>query len=555
MKLRILILAAIALLPLVSCGNRAVSAQLDDIESYIQERPDSALAILKAIDKQNLATRSLKAKYAVLYSAALDKNYIDTTDLSIIEPAVNYYRRHGSADEKLKALYYQGRVHFNAGDYNKAIVSFSEALPLVEKTTDNKYDGMLYSTIAAAYNLNFAIDECIAFSKKAYESFIAAGEKDLADWALYSQAQDYSNMREYSKADSLYKSLLSCDDLSVSLRGTIESSYAFMITNRGIRQELTVADSLFRSAIAHSGSLNNDANWGAYAYALSKNGRFEEADIILQSLLAANSPRYDYWAGRVAEEKGDYKNASANLFSTLTKLDSTVNNALRQSTIKSQRDFFESQSQKAESKVREQRLVLVIIGIMAVIFTSLIYLFFKRRSRIAEAQKTELLEMKDRAIEQLSETNRAFETERIQLRKEYARLFKTQFKYFAEIGEAVTLANSYVDKTNSYKSVYDKASRMVDFITSDKTGQNRFEKTINESMFNVMEKFHQDFPDLGDNDYRFVSYVFAGFDAYLISVLLKYNSIPTVYEKKYRLKKMIAEKASPNKQDYLALFA
>ena len=49
MKLRTILLAVIALLPLVSCGNRAVSAQLDDIESYIQERPDSALAILQAI--------------------------------------------------------------------------------------------------------------------------------------------------------------------------------------------------------------------------------------------------------------------------------------------------------------------------------------------------------------------------------------------------------------------------------------------------------------------------------------------------------------------------
>lgn len=555
MKIRTILLAAIALLPLLSCGNGAVSAQLDDIESYIQERPDSALAAIVAIDTNSLNTRALAAKYSLLLTMALDKNYIDTTDLSIIAPAVNYYRRHGSADEKLKALYYQGRVHFNAGDYNKAIVSFSEALPLVEITTDKKYDGMLYSAIAAAYNLNFAIDECIEFSKKAYESFSVAGEKDLANWALYSQAQDYSNMRKYALADSLYKALLSVDDLNVSLRGNIESSYAFMITNRGIRQELPVADSLFRSAIEHSGSLNNDANWGAYAYALSMNGRFEEAESILRSLHAVNSPRYDYWAGRVAEQKGDYKNAGTHLFSTLTKLDSTVNNALRQSTIKSQRDFFESQSQKAESKVKEQRLVLVIIGIMAVILTSLIYLFFKRRSRIAEAKKTELLEMKDRAIEQLRETNRAFETERIQLRKEYARLFKTQFKYFAEIGEAVTLANSYIDKSNSYKSVYDKASRMVDSITSDKTGQNRFEKTINESMFDVMEKFHQDFPDLGDNDYRFVSYVFAGFDAYLISVLLKYNSIPMVYEKKYRLKKMIAEKDSPNKQDYLALFA
>ena len=48
MKLRTVLFAVIALLPLLSCGNGAVSAELDDIESYIHERPDSALAILQA---------------------------------------------------------------------------------------------------------------------------------------------------------------------------------------------------------------------------------------------------------------------------------------------------------------------------------------------------------------------------------------------------------------------------------------------------------------------------------------------------------------------------
>ncbi len=92
----------VALLPLLSCGNRAVSAQLDDIESYIQERPDSALAAIEAIDTNSLSTRALAAKYSLLYAMALDKNYIDTTDLSIIEPAVNYYMRHGGASPRVR---------------------------------------------------------------------------------------------------------------------------------------------------------------------------------------------------------------------------------------------------------------------------------------------------------------------------------------------------------------------------------------------------------------------------------------------------------------------
>ena len=55
-------------------------SELDDVESYIQERPDSALQILNKLDRKSLNTNKLRAKFSLLYSTALNKNYIDTTD-------------------------------------------------------------------------------------------------------------------------------------------------------------------------------------------------------------------------------------------------------------------------------------------------------------------------------------------------------------------------------------------------------------------------------------------------------------------------------------------
>ena len=54
-------------------------AELEDIESYIQPRPDSALAAMRSIDTTGLNTGELRAKYSLLYAMALDKNYIDAT--------------------------------------------------------------------------------------------------------------------------------------------------------------------------------------------------------------------------------------------------------------------------------------------------------------------------------------------------------------------------------------------------------------------------------------------------------------------------------------------
>ena len=60
-----------------SCERSSTSILLDDVESYIQERPDSALAVIRGIDTLELRTDADKAKYSLLHVMALDKNYID----------------------------------------------------------------------------------------------------------------------------------------------------------------------------------------------------------------------------------------------------------------------------------------------------------------------------------------------------------------------------------------------------------------------------------------------------------------------------------------------
>lgn len=103
MKARIYLLLVILALPLLSCSDREVSESLNNIESYILERPDSALQAIRTIDTTLLDTRALRAKYSLLHAMALDKNYIDTTDVRVVLPAVDYYSKHRAADEKMKA--------------------------------------------------------------------------------------------------------------------------------------------------------------------------------------------------------------------------------------------------------------------------------------------------------------------------------------------------------------------------------------------------------------------------------------------------------------------
>ena len=64
---------------------------LKNVESYISDRPDSALTVIQSIGADDLSSRELKAKHALLLSQALDKNFIDLTSDSLINIAVDYY--------------------------------------------------------------------------------------------------------------------------------------------------------------------------------------------------------------------------------------------------------------------------------------------------------------------------------------------------------------------------------------------------------------------------------------------------------------------------------
>lgn len=88
---------------LVACNNHSANWEtLNSIESYIEQNPDSALAKLKQMSKDDLSGDEELAKYALLFSMALDKNYIDKTDFDVLQPALDYYLKHGNPDEKLK---------------------------------------------------------------------------------------------------------------------------------------------------------------------------------------------------------------------------------------------------------------------------------------------------------------------------------------------------------------------------------------------------------------------------------------------------------------------
>ena len=68
-----------------------------------------------------------------------------------------------------------------------------------------------------------------------------------------------------------------------------------------------------------------------------------------------------------------------------------------------------------------------------------------------------------------------------------------------------------------------------------------------------MKHFREEFPKYTDEDYRFISYVFVGFDATTLCIIFNMPSVAAVYMKKSRIKKTIMDSDANFRQRYLEM--
>lgn len=552
---------------LVSCDNRQTKSLLQDVETYIQERPDSALRVLRKVDSLTLNTMALRARYSVLFAMALDKNYIDTTALSILEPTVAYYERLGSPQDKMLSCYYLGRIYANRKDYPNAVIFYSQALR-ESSEYDYYHRGLIYAASADAYNASFNDEEELRNTILAYECFEKIGDKDL-DLSLYKVAQAYHNNERFDVADSLYSLVYSGKDSTSRL-----ALYAMedLVSNDLYQEKQDVERDLelLEYVAEHRGNLSLESYY-EYAYLLLLAGKESEAENILSQLSnrEANGKTMEI-RYRIAECKGQNEEALALLKSMLSHQNDVVKKKLAQSVFKAQSDYYRLTAEVSEQKstISNQRSIIILItGLM--IIALLYVIFMKRKStlireknRLTQAveESERLLEtVRNRANEEKSEREKDIwdlksrnerEQDKIKdLREMYVALYQ---KRFSEIGKYYDAASSHrleSIKEKAYHDVISSTQALFEEIASGSEGQKKFEARINAELDDIVSKIRSDFPKLKDDDIRFICYLIVGFDTSTISFLMDISK-ENVRVKKHRLREKLNGYSGPNETLY-----
>lgn len=176
---------------------------MDIAEKELDSAPDSALCILENIDYAKVHDQKLRARLSLLKTMATDKNFIDTTDLDILQPALDYFLAKGTPEERKLTLYYEGRIFQNQKDEAKAMTSFIKALETKSGDGDLLLTAKILSAQNAIFYSQYKIDQYILNSLKIAQIYSSLNNRAL-QMKWISNSLDAEIMRGNRKvADSL----------------------------------------------------------------------------------------------------------------------------------------------------------------------------------------------------------------------------------------------------------------------------------------------------------------------------------------------------------------
>ncbi len=541
---------------LVSCDNRQTKSLLQDVETYIQERPDSALRVLRSVDPLMLNTKSLHARYSLLFAMALDKNYIDTTDVSVVMPAVNYYKRHGNPDERLKAYFYLGRIYLNNKRYDKAAVAYSLAEKEALRSTDVVQNGILYMNLSYLYDLVHNKNKQLEYANKGMACYQEAGDSTRIFIAYGDLARAYHSRHNWRKADSLYRlGLEKARNDTLAVVNLIEN-YAKM--------KMIIPEPDPEGAISLLEILSSDyqqplsvMEYGIYAYASDLLGDCATCDHIIQQLENLDDNRKSMafmWLYLIYRNRGDYKKALDYEIAADKRSEGVLDSLLAVPVSQGLQNYYRANAN--ESRLRSHRVVAVSVTVFVFVILSFVILLLCLRVRIMNKRKKEelvlrLLENSNHMLEQenteLKSKTIEYERERYKARHSFISVYKDRFSM---MGELYKIFLDSKNRQDEKEAVYYRVEHLISDISTDDNLFARLESQINHDFDDMVIHLKKDLGCVDKKEVRFICYLIVGLDPQIIASLLNL-SVSNVYTKKSRLRDRIKNMDSPYKDDYL----
>lgn len=534
-----------------AAGWRARTTQrwLEEVDAEMDRDPRRALSMLDSLDRDRLCGIAQQAKFALLYTQAQDKNYIDETNDSLIRVASGYFESHGEVRDRFRALYYRGRIQINRGEFSRAMISFMEAERLVRELKDDYLAGLLYAQMGDIYKRYYDYPKALLAYRKAYARYLNTNRERHQYHALLDIALVCFQLKEFKISELLLRQILSfafrhSDEILI---GYCYGNLILALNEQHLNEE---AEKVY-DRLLHLKSFLGFGQTGfmaslAYMYA----GKMEhkQAELHMKQALKMVQTQKDsidlyYYKSIIAQKQHRYRDAYGYFVCSAKMQDSLLRSVLQQPILSTQRDFLANKLEYQAYRLRiEQRLRLFYVAVALLIMSGIFgTLYYRLRRKDA---------MVSRSMAMYDELQQATQHTHSQMEKQIHELFKRQFKLLNELGEAYY---AFSAKADNKERIYQKVLSLLKPLSKNDQTFRELEAIIDRYHANAMQHLRTEFPKWKEEDFQLLCYRFAGFSANMISVLTG-ESINNVYKRISRLRCRIRISDTVHRELYLRLF-
>lgn len=533
------------LLAITGCYNdKALEASLREAESRMDSAPDSAYAILQSIDAASIKSTRQRALYALLYSQALDKNYIDETNDSLISIAVDYYKSGNDIRHRMLARYYNAVVLYNATKYDNSISMLLLAERDALELDDNFYLSRIYSKISDIYSIIYNNNESLIYAQSALEKISKTDYHRHKLWAKLNLGRAYNNCTNYERSIPIFNEVI---DSAYTRRDTILLINALRLASISHLAKHNYSDTkrLLNTIMSIDSSQLSVDDYRNLGDAYLWSGQLDSA-IICMNILHQINPSEQWLAYEINKIQHNYKEALTALEHENSVTDSLFLKIIRQNISTIATSYRKNEKQRIENELEDEKQTkyylsaIIVIIVIIVIFSIIIY-----RQRIKNYNTT--IEKNILLAQNLKTTLELKKSENKEMQKAINSLFEQRYETVNNLCDIYFHTDAH---SNKQDKVYKQVKNIINNFGSDSSLISKLEEYANKYLDNIMIKFRNDFPNLKESDIRLFLYSAIGFSSRAISTFLNEN-ISVIYNRKSRLKSKISNSTSPEKHTFI----
>ena len=375
MRRLIYILALAALLAVISCrpGRGPAWEALDRAEALTPVNPDSALALLQAIDPATLRPGEETARHALLLTQAGYKCLQDETDDSLIRIAADWYDKTPDTRNRMLSNLYLGFININLQNYQVALRSLLTAEKLAVQLCDTFNLGVIYRNLCRTYGEANIGSQELHYAKKAIDCFKATGKTPFINEARLEFGNALCNN------DSLIEALKSAESLMATAKSERDTS--LLSAAYRLAAYSCLKSGRYDKSLAYFDSVGtldglDGFEHDSYNYMLANIMVSNLAPV--DSIITRNDSRripYVYWI-----KKNNYVKAFESLRDYAEEEETILVKLIQQQLTFTAEEFYRKEADIASARSeRHLRMLMTSLAIAFVVMTSIIVYAYQRR--------------------------------------------------------------------------------------------------------------------------------------------------------------------------------